>query len=83
MGHETTTVIIHSMLEPFNPDSEHYQGVREHFGAQKLLRIDQLRAKPDDYHFTFNDRLFISWALGKVVMTAQNPAGSATEIEED
>jgi len=73
MSHETTGTILHSLLDTFDPNSTHYVGVREHFGPAKLARIDELRAKPDDYQFTFNDRLFIGWALQKVVLTAENP----------
>lgn len=73
MSHETTGTILHSLLDTFDPASTHYVGVREHFGAAKLARIDELRAKPDDYRFTFDDRLFIGWALQKVVLTAANP----------
>jgi hypothetical protein len=82
VSHQTSGTILHSMLEPFDPDSTHYSGIREHFGTQKLLRIDQLRAKPDDYQFTFNDRLFICWMLSKVVMTAQNPDSPSESLED-
>lgn len=73
MSHETTGTILHSLLDTFDPASTHYVGVRDHFGPAKLARIDELRAKPDDYHFTFSDRLFISWALQRVVLTAGEP----------
>jgi hypothetical protein len=73
MSHITSGTILHSLLDTFDPASEHYAGVRDHFGTAKLARIDELRTKPDEYQFTFADRLFISWALGKVIMTAENP----------
>lgn len=73
MSHITSGTILHSLLDTFDPASTHYVGVREHFGPAKLASIDELRAKPDDYQFTFDDRLLISWALSKVVMTAENP----------
>lgn len=73
MSHQTSGTILHSLLDTFDPASTHYVGVREHFNSYELQRIDELRAKPDDYHFTLADRLFISYALGKVVMTAENP----------
>lgn len=73
MSHETAGTLLNSLLDTFDPNSTHYVGIREHFGPAKLARIDDLRAKPDDYRFTFDDRLFISWALTKVVMTAENP----------
>ncbi len=73
MSHVTSGTILHSLLDTFDPNSTHYVGVREHFSVNKLARIDALRAKPDEYEFTFDDRLFIAWALGKVVFTAENP----------
>lgn len=73
MSHITSGTILHSLLDTFDPASTHYVGVRDHFGPGKLAHIDELRAQPDSYQFTFEDRLFISWALGKVVLTAANP----------
>lgn len=73
MSHETTNTILRSLLDTFDPNSTHYVGIREHFGPAKLARIDELRAKADDYRFSFNDKLFVAWALTKVVMTAENP----------
>jgi hypothetical protein len=73
MSHTTSGTILHSLLDTFDPASTHYVGVRDHFGAAKLARIDELRAKPDDYHFTFDDRLFIGWALSRTVLKASNP----------
>jgi hypothetical protein len=73
MSHITSGTILHSLLDAFDPANPHYEGVRDHFSAAELAKIDELRAKPDDYQFTFADRLFISYALGKVVMTAANP----------
>lgn len=73
MSHITSGTILHSLLDTFDPANEHYVGVRDHFGPNKLQHIDALRAQPDSYRFTFEDRLFISWALSKVVFTAVNP----------
>ena len=73
MPHVTTQTIQHSLLDTFDPASEHYHGVRDHFGPGKLARIDALRALPDDHHFTFDEKMFLAWALTKVVMTAANP----------
>lgn len=73
MSHITSGTILHSLLDTFDPASTHYVGVRDHFSAAELAKIDDLRGKPDSYQFTFADRLFISYALGKVVMTAANP----------
>ena len=73
MPHITTGTLLHSLLDTFDPTSLHYAGARDHFGQAKLDRLDNLRSMPDDYHFTFDDRIFIAWALSKVVMTAENP----------
>ena len=73
MSHITSGTILHSMLEPFNPDSEHYEGVREHFTQAELEHIDQIRGLPDDHQFTLAERGFIAYMLGKVVFTASNP----------
>jgi hypothetical protein len=73
MSHETSGTILHSILDPFDPTNEHYEGVREHFSTAELTQIDAIRAYPDDHHFTLAERLFISYMLGKVVMTASNP----------
>lgn len=73
MSHQTSGTILHSLLDAFDPNNEHYTGVRNHFSANKLQRIDFLRSQSDDFHFGFEDRLFIAWALGKVVMSAENP----------
>lgn len=73
MPHVTTHSIQKSLLDTFDPESEHYQGVRDHFGPAKLARIDALRALPDDHHFTFDEKNFIAWALARVVFTAANP----------
>lgn len=73
MSHETSGTILNSLLDTFDPASTHYQGVRNHFTAQELERIDEMRAYPDDHKFTLAERLFISYALSKTVMTAENP----------
>ncbi len=74
MSHQTSATLLHSLLDTFDPDSEHYQGVRDHFSAWALAIIDGYRAYPDDHSFTLTERLLISYALSKVVMTAENPA---------
>jgi hypothetical protein len=73
MSHVTTQTIQHSLLDTFDPLSEHYQGVRDHFSPSKLARIDALRALPDDHRFTFDEKNFLAWALARVVFTATNP----------
>lgn len=74
MSHQTSGTILNSLLDTFDPASEHYHGVRDHFSARELARIDGMRALPDDHHFTLPERKFIVRALKKVVMTAENPA---------
>jgi hypothetical protein len=74
MSHVTTGTIINSLLDTFDPESTHYQGVRDHFSAYELAQIDAMRAFPDNHQFTLAERLFLSYALGKVVMTADNPS---------
>lgn len=73
MPHVTTHTIQRSLLDTFDPASEHYHGVRDHFSPAKLARIDALRALPLDHHFTFDEKNFIAWALTRVVFTAANP----------
>src|SRR6185312_14070721 len=73
MSHTTTGTILNSLLDTFDPESEHYQGVRDHFSAGKLARIDALRALPDNHHFTFDELNFIAWALTSVVFKAAKP----------
>lgn len=72
MSH-TVIIINHSLLEIFDPAKPEYAGVREHYTAAQLTRIDELRARPDTASFSFEDRIFICWALDKAVMTAANP----------
>lgn len=73
MSHITSGTILHSMLEPFNPDNEHYEGVRDHFTSAELAQIDAIRAYQDDHQFTLVEKVFISYMLDKVVFTAANP----------
>lgn len=73
MSHITSGTILNSLLDAFDPNNEHYEGVRAHFSASELSHIDQIRAFPDDHQFTLAERLFVSYMLGKVVMTAGNP----------
>jgi hypothetical protein len=47
--------------------------VRDHFTPNELLKIDALRARPVPSSFSFNDRLFICWAIDKAVMSAEDP----------
>lgn len=75
MSHITSGTILHSLLDAFDPSNEHYTGVRDHFTAGELAQVDAIRAYPDDHQFSFVERGFISYILGKVVFTATNPDG--------
>jgi len=66
-------IIQNSLLEIFDPASAEYAGTRDHFTAHQLARIDELRARPVPSSFSFDDKLFICWAIDKAVMSAENP----------
>lgn len=68
------TVIIYSdsLLEVFDPTKPEYAGVRDHFTLAELERLDGYRLRPHPACFTLAERLDISAALIKVVMTAEN-----------
>jgi hypothetical protein len=75
MSHQTSGTILNSLLDTFDPESEHYHGVRDHFTTHELERIDEMRLDyPDDHHFTLGERLFLCYAFLKVLMTAENPS---------
>lgn len=74
MSHQTSGTILNSLLDAFDPENEHYAGVRDHFTSHELERIDEIRNYPDNHQFTLNERLFLSYAFSKVIMTADNPA---------
>lgn len=72
MSH-TVIIIQNSLLDIFDPADPEYAGTREHFTERQLARIDELRARPKPSNFSFDDKLFICWALDKAVMSAENP----------
>lgn len=72
MSH-TVIIIQDSLLDIFDPNLPEYAGVRDHFTAEQLSQIDAFRARPVPSSFTFSEKLFISWALDKAIMTAENP----------
>jgi hypothetical protein len=72
MSH-TVIVIQDSLLDIFDPNLPEYAGVRDHFTTEQLSIIDEFRSRPVPSSFTFQEKLFISWALDKAVMTAENP----------
>jgi hypothetical protein len=71
------TVIIYSdsLLEVFDPAIPEYAGVRDHFTVHELERLDEYRLRPHPAKFSLLERLDISAALTKVVMTAENEPG--------
>jgi len=73
MSHQTTGTILNSLLDTFDPASEHYAGVRDHFTDHELDRIDEIRDYPDNHQFTLGERLFLVYCFSKVIMTAANP----------
>lgn len=73
MSHTTTGVIRNSLLEVFDPTIVEYAGVRAHFTVHELEKIDELRLRPSPASYSFPDRLFINWALNRVVLKAENP----------
>jgi len=72
MSH-TVIIIQDSLLDIFDPANTQYAGVRDHYTAEQLARIDELRSRPKPSSFDFDDRLFISWAIDKAIFTAENP----------
>jgi hypothetical protein len=72
MSH-TTIILNSSLLEIFDPAKPEYAGVRDHYDAATLAKIDALRARPSPSPYTFEERLFVCWVLDKAVMTADNP----------
>lgn len=69
----TIVIIQNSLLDIFDPASTEYAGVRDHFSPAELLKIDALRARPTPSAFSFQDRLFICWAIDRAVMSAEDP----------
>jgi hypothetical protein len=66
-------IIQDSLLEIFDPTKTQYAGVRDHFSAAELEKIDELRGRPVPSAFSFQDRLFINFVIDKAVLTADNP----------
>ncbi len=72
MSH-TTIIVSDSLLDIFDPNLPEYAGTREHYSAAELSRIDEIRNRTPPVTLSFDDRIFICWALDKAVMTATNP----------
>jgi hypothetical protein len=69
MTHETSTVILRAgLLDMFDPNEPEYTGIREHFSAQELETIDELRARdPETATFTFLEKVFVSYVVDKAI----------------
>lgn len=66
-------IISKSLLDIFDPNEPEYQGTREHFTAQELARIDELRARdPDMASFSFLEKIFVSYVVDKAIFAAED-----------
>lgn len=72
MSHETTTVILRAgLLKMFDPNESEYAGIREHFSAQELEKINEIRARdPETATFTFLEKIFVSYVVDKAIFTS-------------
>lgn len=66
-----TSQTVESVLGIFDPNDPEYAGVRDHFTVAQLGRIDGYRLHPPT-HWTFEDKLFICWAVDRAVMTSED-----------
>lgn len=69
MSHESAEIIVESILEVFDPNNSEYAGVREHFSTAELSKIDEMRAFPETHVFTFAEKAFVSYVVGKAIFT--------------
>jgi hypothetical protein len=69
VSHASGTIIINSLLEIFDPADAEYEGVRDHFTAQELAKIDEIRALPATHEFSFLEKVFVSYVLDKAIFT--------------
>lgn len=58
------------MLHIFDPDE--YEGVREHFRATQLQRLDMLRSRPEDATFTEAEKCFIARMIAKAIFAGED-----------
>ncbi len=72
MSH-TTIILSSSLLEVFDPTIVEYAGVRDHFSVDDLEKLDELRLRATPASYSFGERLFICWAIDRVIMKAENP----------
>lgn len=66
MSHESSTIIIHSIIDPWT-DPETHPGVAEHFTAAQIARIQSFKEHPD---LSFGDKVFLWRMLGRLLFTA-------------
>lgn len=67
-----TSQTVESTKELFDGSNPEYAEVREHFSNAELEQIDRIIAYPPEHNYTLPEKLFYSYALGKVVMTSEN-----------
>ena len=72
MSH-TTIILSSSLLEVFDTANPEYAGLQDHYTPEQWSKLQELRTRPAPASFTFEERIFICWALDKAVMTAENP----------
>lgn len=72
MSHKSGTIIIDSLLDIFDPNNPEYDGVREHYSAQELAKIDELRARdPETAHFNLLEKVFVSYVVDKAIFAGE------------
>lgn len=69
MSHASGTVIIGSVLDIFDANDAEYEGVRDHFSAQELAKIDEIRGWPPSHEFTFLEKVFVSYVVDKAIFS--------------
>jgi len=68
MTHSAAHILLQSLLHIF--DAAEYPGVREHFSAKELERIDKMRAYPETHEFTKAEKHYVVSIISKAVLTA-------------
>jgi hypothetical protein len=72
MSH-SVIIINNSLLDIFDDENPEYAGTRDHFTAQELSKIDEIRAFPNTHQYTFLERVFVSYVIDKAIFSAENP----------
>jgi hypothetical protein len=70
MPHKTEEIIVGGLLRPwYEPPHDSYVGVREHFSASQLSRLDGLKTKTP---ITAVDKAFLLGMYAKLLFTADD-----------